>query len=200
MEQQAFGRIFRIGQKKETYMTRIVVKNSVDMRLLTMQLHKIKHLEKAISDGEIKQRPNLSLKQLANLFGFLQTNEEGHIQSVEADYDDEIEGGEGSGNAGLFGSDDEMMDGDGVGENGEGSSAATEDVSLAFWVSPPYFFVCVTENLGTDMAKQNSSWDQVGVAGHGRPRQTTSDLPNGHDGAESVTSDNSGEHMDLDHD
>jgi hypothetical protein len=46
VEQQAFGRIFRIGQEKDTYMTRIVVKNSVDMRLLSMQLHKLQNLEK----------------------------------------------------------------------------------------------------------------------------------------------------------
>jgi SNF2 family DNA or RNA helicase len=41
VEQQAFGRIFRIGQMKETFMTRIVVRNSVDMRLLTMQMYKV---------------------------------------------------------------------------------------------------------------------------------------------------------------
>jgi hypothetical protein len=46
VEQQAFGRIFRIGQEKDTFMTRIVVKNSVDMRLLSMQLHKLQNLEK----------------------------------------------------------------------------------------------------------------------------------------------------------
>lgn len=51
VEQQAFGRIFRIGQKKETHMTRLVVKNTIDFRLLSMQLHKLKHLEKVV-DGE----------------------------------------------------------------------------------------------------------------------------------------------------
>lgn len=34
VEQQAFGRVFRIGQKKETYLTRLVVKNTVDVRML----------------------------------------------------------------------------------------------------------------------------------------------------------------------
>ncbi|KAK2623489.1 hypothetical protein QTJ16_007167 [Diplocarpon rosae] len=55
VEQQAFGRIFRIGQTKETFMTRIVVKNSVDMRMLTMQLDKLQDLEKAMRDGETKR-------------------------------------------------------------------------------------------------------------------------------------------------
>lgn len=71
-------------------MTRIVVKNSVDMRLLTMQMHKLQDLEKAISE----QKKGLSLAQLANLFGFLRKGEEGEIIGVEADYDDGS-GGEG---------------------------------------------------------------------------------------------------------
>jgi hypothetical protein len=107
VEQQAFGRIFRIGQKKETYMTRIVVKNTVDMRLLTMQLHKLTNLEKAMRDGEGKEAPNLSLNQLANLFGFLKTDADGEILSVEADYDDV--GGGGEGESGREGS-GEVMD------------------------------------------------------------------------------------------
>ncbi|TVY33570.1 putative ATP-dependent helicase, partial [Lachnellula subtilissima] len=69
VEQQAFGRIFRIGQSKETHMTRIVVKNSVDMRLLTMQLHKLQDLEKAIAEGDLSK--GLSLRELANLFWVL---------------------------------------------------------------------------------------------------------------------------------
>ncbi len=70
-------------------MTRIVVKNSVDMRLLTMQLHKLTNLEKAIRDGDAKETPNLSLNQLANLFGFLRTDADDNIISIEADYYDE---------------------------------------------------------------------------------------------------------------
>jgi hypothetical protein len=95
VEQQAFGRIFRIGQNKHTYMTRIVVKNSVDMRLLTMQLHKLTNLEKAIKEddeeeGEGGRRGGkvLGLRELANLFGFLREDGDGAILSVEADYDD----------------------------------------------------------------------------------------------------------------
>ncbi|KAE8441985.1 hypothetical protein EG329_004111 [Mollisiaceae sp. DMI_Dod_QoI] len=107
VEQQAFGRIFRIGQEKETYMTRLVVKNSVDMRMMTMQLHKLKNLEKAMRDGEYhnREQPNLSLKQLANLFGFLKTDADDNIISVEADYDDEpaTQEGEGSGKQGEYG-------------------------------------------------------------------------------------------------
>ncbi|PBP21187.1 hypothetical protein BUE80_DR007992 [Diplocarpon rosae] len=92
VEQQAFGRIFRIGQTKETFMTRIVVKNSVDMRMLTMQLDKLQDLEKAMRDGETKEKPSLSIAQLANLFGFLKTDADGKIMSIEADYQDGLSG------------------------------------------------------------------------------------------------------------
>jgi hypothetical protein len=54
-----------------------------------MQLHKLTNLEKAIRDGEAKETPNLSLNQLANLFGFLKTDAGDNIISIEADYDDE---------------------------------------------------------------------------------------------------------------
>ncbi len=85
-------------------MTRIVVKNSVDMRMLAMQVHKLQDLEKAMRDGETKERPNLSLKQLSNLFGFLKTDEDNQILSVEADYveedDDEGSGAGGEGHGG----------------------------------------------------------------------------------------------------
>lgn len=37
-ENQAFGRVYRIGQKKQSYFQRIVVKNSIDARLLRREL------------------------------------------------------------------------------------------------------------------------------------------------------------------
>jgi SNF2 family DNA or RNA helicase len=36
-EQQALYRVFRIGQKEETYMSRLWVRNTVDQRLIDMQ-------------------------------------------------------------------------------------------------------------------------------------------------------------------
>lgn len=48
-------------------------------------------------DGEHRDKP-LSLKQLANLFGFLKTDYDDNIISVEPDYQDEhVQEGEGSG-------------------------------------------------------------------------------------------------------
>jgi hypothetical protein len=112
VEQQAFGRIFRMGQKKETYMTRLVVRNSVDMRLLGMQEWKLKACEKAIDEngedgegGKTKgEGGTLNLTQLSRLFGFLRTDEDDNVRIVP-DYDDRDVGADTS-------------------DNGDGSSSA----------------------------------------------------------------------------
>lgn len=87
-------------------MTRVVVKQSVDMRLLTMQGHKLQAISKAIRDDDkANERPQLNLKQLANLFGFLRTDADDNIISVEPDYDDLEEW-----NAGGAGRIDDVVD------------------------------------------------------------------------------------------
>ncbi|TAQ90570.1 hypothetical protein B7494_g1097 [Chlorociboria aeruginascens] len=111
VEQQAFGRIFRIGQNKETYMTRIVVRHSVDERLFQMQHHKLKTCEKAMNDGGSRPTPNLGLAELASLFGFLETDKDGNIERVDADYDDAEEF-----EARFGGGESEGRDGNGVGD------------------------------------------------------------------------------------
>lgn len=75
-------------------MTRVVVRNSVDMRLLAMQLHKLKVCEQAISDGRKPDKPTLELEDLVRLFGFLQHDADGNVIGVEADYDDSNENDE----------------------------------------------------------------------------------------------------------
>jgi hypothetical protein len=100
VEQQAFGRIFRIGQAKETYMTRVVVRNTVDMRLLAIQMNKLKMCERAMQDGEKKDKPALDLEDLARLFGFLEKDENGKIIGVVPDYDDNITGNDDSAEGG----------------------------------------------------------------------------------------------------
>jgi hypothetical protein len=130
VEQQAFGRIFRMGQKKETYMTRLVVRNSVDMRLLGMQDWKLKACEKAIDengeDGEGGKSKgeggSLNLTQLSRLFGFLKTDEDDNVVIVP-DYDDMEGGGDasdngegGSSGTGVYGEGYE----DALGRRGEG--------------------------------------------------------------------------------
>lgn len=49
-EQQAFCRVFRIGQKDETFMSRICVRNSVDEQLIRMQDRKNAEINEVMED------------------------------------------------------------------------------------------------------------------------------------------------------
>lgn len=66
----------------------------------------------AIRDGDTSEKPTLSLKQLANLFGFLKTDADDNIISIEADYVDDDNSGKssslenGDGYGGGFGGND----------------------------------------------------------------------------------------------
>ncbi|KAL3423956.1 SNF2 superfamily protein [Phlyctema vagabunda] len=85
VEQQAFGRTFRLGQDKETYFSRICVRNSVEMRILAMQADKLKIIERMMQDGEDVKNPPLDIKELASLFGYLNEDADGNLH-VSADY------------------------------------------------------------------------------------------------------------------
>jgi SNF2 family DNA or RNA helicase len=50
-EQQAFCRVFRIGQKEGTYMSRFCVTNTVDARLIEMQSRKKKEIDDVMEDN-----------------------------------------------------------------------------------------------------------------------------------------------------
>ncbi|MCJ1311340.1 hypothetical protein MMC25_005011 [Agyrium rufum] len=68
VEQQAFCRVFRIGQEKQTYITRFVVKNTVDDKLLKMQEHKSERIGAAMGDDGSRE-DKFTLKDLMRLFG-----------------------------------------------------------------------------------------------------------------------------------
>lgn len=59
--------MFRIGQLSETFITRLVVKNSVDEKLQTLQDSKREAIGAAIDDA--KMLDQLSLTELMRLFG-----------------------------------------------------------------------------------------------------------------------------------
>lgn len=50
-EQQAFCRVFRIGQKEKTEMTRLCVKHTVDERLIDMQKRKQEEIDAVMEEG-----------------------------------------------------------------------------------------------------------------------------------------------------
>ncbi|ELR09194.1 hypothetical protein VC83_05559 [Pseudogymnoascus destructans] len=89
VEQQAFGRIFRIGQMKETHVARFVVKNTVDMRILDMQKEKMAEIDGVMIEAGKPLAP-LSIEEMASLFGHLVKGDDG-ITQVVADYESEAE-------------------------------------------------------------------------------------------------------------
>lgn len=89
VEQQAFGRIFRIGQLKETHVARFVVKNTVDMRILDMQKEKMSEIDGALIQAGKPLAP-LSIEEMASLFGDLVKDDNG-ITQVVSDYESEVE-------------------------------------------------------------------------------------------------------------
>jgi hypothetical protein len=66
------------------------MKNSVDMRLLSMQAHKLRDVETALADHgkRVEEGVGLSGKQLVNLFGFLRMGMNGEVLGVERDYEE----------------------------------------------------------------------------------------------------------------
>lgn len=63
----AFCRVFRIGQESETFITRFVVKDTVDEQLQDMQNSKSKAIGEAIDNPTMLSK--LSLHELMRLFG-----------------------------------------------------------------------------------------------------------------------------------
>ncbi|KAI1339479.1 P-loop containing nucleoside triphosphate hydrolase protein [Xylariaceae sp. FL0016] len=82
-EEQAFGRVFRHGQKKETHFTRLVVQDSIDERILAIQARKTQEIDGAIA-GESNAR-SLSMEEKTTLFGKIIEKSDGTVR-IEADY------------------------------------------------------------------------------------------------------------------
>ncbi|KAH7342644.1 P-loop containing nucleoside triphosphate hydrolase protein [Rhexocercosporidium sp. MPI-PUGE-AT-0058] len=82
-ERQAFARVYRIGQTKETHFTRLIVANSVDDRILEMQTQKLQMVDHVM-------QPKLSRLEMAKLIGRARTDKNGRIR-VEATSGKKIE-------------------------------------------------------------------------------------------------------------
>ena len=68
-EQQAFCRIYRIGQDEETCLTRFCVKDTVDEAMLNMQSSKQIEIDDIFDDENNAGSKRLSLKDLLRIFG-----------------------------------------------------------------------------------------------------------------------------------
>jgi hypothetical protein len=88
LEQQAFGRVYRMGQTKTTYFGRILVRNTIDVRLSHLQLAKLKTIAGSIKEHDSSEM-ELTAEDVASLLGRVVRDEDGNFMGIEADYDDE---------------------------------------------------------------------------------------------------------------
>ncbi|OHE95160.1 SNF2 family domain-containing protein [Colletotrichum orchidophilum] len=85
VEQQAFARVFRIGQIKETHFVRFIVDTPIEQRMLQMQATKILSIDAALQDDTTRM-PKITLKDIASLLG--RVTERDGVMHISADYDD----------------------------------------------------------------------------------------------------------------
>ncbi|KAI8272358.1 hypothetical protein K4K60_012907, partial [Colletotrichum sp. SAR11_57] len=90
VEQQAFARVFRMGQTKETHFLRFIVNTDIEQRMLGMQVDKILAIDAALQDGG-PRTPKLSVEDIASLLGKVVRDDTGKMIRVVADYSDEEE-------------------------------------------------------------------------------------------------------------
>ncbi|KAI8270485.1 SNF2 family domain-containing protein [Colletotrichum sp. SAR11_239] len=85
VEQQAFSRVFRIGQIKETHFVRFIVDTPIEKRMLAMQVNKILRIDAALQDEGVRT-PKVGLEDIARLLG--KVVHRNGVMQVVADYSD----------------------------------------------------------------------------------------------------------------
>ncbi|KAI8281880.1 SNF2 family domain-containing protein [Colletotrichum sp. SAR 10_98] len=86
VEQQAFSRVFRIGQDKETHFVRFIVDTPIEKRMLRMQVGKILKIDAALQDDSVRA-PKIRLADIASLLGKV-VKKNGVIERIAPDYSD----------------------------------------------------------------------------------------------------------------
>ncbi|KAI6861693.1 hypothetical protein KC338_g6497 [Hortaea werneckii] len=76
VEQQAFCRVFRIGQTQETEMIRFVVSKTIDSAMMAMKERKTEEIDQVMEEARKKDLPDVS--ELLRLFGEVGEDDEGH--------------------------------------------------------------------------------------------------------------------------
>lgn len=90
LEEQANGRIYRIGQTKPTHFVRLLTKGTIDERVAKLQQEKSGECGKVMGEGDAITLQNLSEEQIFSLFGSV---EEVDGKLVVRDDYDELVGG-----------------------------------------------------------------------------------------------------------
>jgi SNF2 family DNA or RNA helicase len=83
-EHQAFGRVFRNGQTKETYKHKYFIKNTIDQRILALQESKAAEIGTVIrADGQ--PRESYTEAEVASLFGKAIVDRDGNLLRIDPD-------------------------------------------------------------------------------------------------------------------
>jgi SNF2 family DNA or RNA helicase len=77
VQQQAFCRLFRIGQERNVEIVKIVIEDTIDVYMMQLQEKKNKNIEEAIGDQALTGR-NTAL-ELMEMFGEVEEHEGGGI-------------------------------------------------------------------------------------------------------------------------
>lgn len=100
-EQQAFCRVFRISQTRETAMTRIVISNTIDQAMMELKERKKVEIDEVMNSS--RMRDKLTVDDLLRLFGRVGSDEQGnpfifaeetsddHLRHAERDDNDEAD-------------------------------------------------------------------------------------------------------------
>jgi len=79
----AYIRCHRTGQKKPVFVARIIVKKTVEDRILELQEKKKAIAETALGDDPTARMGRLSLRELIGLFGRVTRDQDGNMQVEE---------------------------------------------------------------------------------------------------------------------
>ncbi|KAI1330799.1 SNF2 family N-terminal domain-containing protein [Xylariaceae sp. FL0255] len=83
IEMQAFCRVFRIGQQKETHFLRIVAEGTIDNKIEALQAKKIENIGRIMENGS--SGSTLEPEEVLSMFGRLEKNAYGDLQLVSDD-------------------------------------------------------------------------------------------------------------------
>ena len=75
IEQQAFCRVFRIGQQKTTSLTRFVCRNTIDEAMMQVKERKQIEIDELMNNSKLREK--LTVEDLMRLFGKVEEDEEG---------------------------------------------------------------------------------------------------------------------------
>ncbi|KAM7207765.1 81e4ad1c-ff53-4b31-96ff-86feb7e2e2d8 [Naviculisporaceae sp. PSN 640] len=89
VEDQAHGRVHRIGQEKETFFVKILAKGTIDERIFDLQEKKAGDIKKALQEG-VKYKKPPTLEEMCDIFGEVAAaeNETGEVIVIQDDDDD----------------------------------------------------------------------------------------------------------------